>query len=163
MDPSCDVLVVGAGPCGCAAAVTLARGGLNVTLLDRATFPRDKVCGDALSNKALQIVRALGAGDDLDAAPHADVHAALALFPDGSAVRRAYPAAGRIVTRLTLDALLVDAARRAGVTVREGTHARSLVLDGDRVRGVRTDHATLHAAVVIAADGPGSLAWRASG
>jgi flavin-dependent dehydrogenase len=44
-----DVLIVGAGPAGCASAIRLAHAGLQVALLDKATFPRDKICGDALS------------------------------------------------------------------------------------------------------------------
>lgn len=163
MSASRDVLVVGAGPGGCAAAISLAREKLRVTMLDRATFPRDKVCGDALSNSALEILRALGVGDAIDATPHAQVRGALAVFPDGSAIRRDYASPGRIVPRLALDSLLVDAARREGVEVVEGVRARELITEHGRAIGVGTDHGAMHAAAIVAADGPGSIAWRAAG
>ena len=51
---SADVAVVGAGPAGVAAAVTLARAGREVVLIDKATFPRDKCCGDGLTTGALR-------------------------------------------------------------------------------------------------------------
>ena len=54
--PSADVVVVGAGPAGVAAAVTLARAGRDVTLVDKARFPRDKVCGDGLTAGALRLL-----------------------------------------------------------------------------------------------------------
>ena len=56
----CDVLVVGAGPAGSAAAIELARAGLNVVLADQHTFPRDKVCGDALIPDAHAALKRLG-------------------------------------------------------------------------------------------------------
>ena len=159
-----DVLVAGAGPAGCAAAITAARAGLRVLLVDRATFPRPKVCGDALSNRAVALVASLGAGEALDAAPHADVLGALALLPDGTAIERAYGSAmGRIVGRLDLDALLVDAAVRAGVMLREGTSVESLSLERGAVVGARVGGADVRARWVVAADGPGSVARAALG
>lgn len=160
MEPVRDVVVVGAGPAGCAAGVVLARAGLRVAVVDRARFPRDKVCGDALSNQAVAIVRAMGAGAALDATPHAEVRGALALFPDGSAVRRDYTAFGRIVPRLALDALLVDALRASGAEVLEGVDVREATVTAGRVTGVRTATGELPARAVVAADGPGSIAWR---
>lgn len=163
MAPVRDVVIVGAGPAGCAAGVVLARAGMRVTVLDRARFPRDKVCGDALSNKAVALVRAMGAGDALDATPHASVRGALAILPDGAAIRRDYAAEGRVVPRLALDALLVDALKRAGAEVIEGANVRDVLREGARVTGVRTDTETFDARAVIAADGPGSIAWRVMG
>jgi flavin-dependent dehydrogenase len=55
-----DVVVVGAGPGGAAAAIVLARGGRQVTLVDRARFPRDKTCGDGLTVAALRWLERLG-------------------------------------------------------------------------------------------------------
>src|ERR1700729_3855000 len=55
-----DVAVVGAGPAGAAAAITLTRLGRTVTLIDKATFPRDKCCGDGLTTAALRRVQDLG-------------------------------------------------------------------------------------------------------
>ena len=159
---SFDVLVVGAGPAGCAAAVTTARAGLRVLLVDRAKFPRPKVCGDALSNRAVSIVEAMGAGAALRAAPHADVRGALAMLPDGTAIPRDYGAAmGMIVGRLDLDALLVRAATDAGAQLREETAVDDLVVEGGAVVGAMTGGREIRARAVIAADGPGSVAHRA--
>src|SRR5919201_1588697 len=66
----CDVVVVGAGPGGSAAAFFLARAGLDVLLLDRATFPRDKTCGDGLTPQATAIADEMGALDELLASGH---------------------------------------------------------------------------------------------
>ena len=58
--PQCDVLIVGTGPAGCAAAITARRLGLEVIALDRATFPRDKCCGDGRTTLALRELDSLG-------------------------------------------------------------------------------------------------------
>src|SRR3970040_2450024 len=83
-----DVLVIGAGPAGCAAAIEALRSGARVTLLDRARFPRQKPCGDALSNRAVRIVGELGA--ELGQVPSAVVRRSAAIFPDASRVERGY-------------------------------------------------------------------------
>ena len=57
---SCEVLVVGAGPAGCAAAITAQQLGLKVVVVDKATFPRDKCCGDGLTTLALRELERLG-------------------------------------------------------------------------------------------------------
>ena len=66
----CDALVVGAGPAGSAAALALARRGFRVVLIDRRTFPRDKICGDALIPDALQAIAHLGLRDQLRPLAH---------------------------------------------------------------------------------------------
>ena len=60
-----DVAIVGAGPGGSAAAYYLAKGGLDVLLLDKFNFPRDKTCGDALTPRALRVLDEMGILDDL--------------------------------------------------------------------------------------------------
>ncbi|MES1163743.1 MAG: FAD-dependent oxidoreductase, partial [Rhizobacter sp.] len=62
---SCDVLVIGAGPAGSAAAITLARAGLDVVLVDQHVFPRDKICGDGLIPDAHNALRKLGVLDEV--------------------------------------------------------------------------------------------------
>ena len=59
-DNNADVIVVGAGPAGSTAATYLARSGVDVLLLEKATFPRDKVCGDGLTPRGVKQVLALG-------------------------------------------------------------------------------------------------------
>ena len=165
MPAPCDVLVIGAGPAGCAAAIAATRAGARVRVLDRAVFPRDKTCGDAVSNRAAAIVDDLvGSAHALARIPHAVVRGAVAVLPDGRRIGRDFgDDPGYIVPRLHLDDLLRRALERSGAELQQGRMVRRLITRGDRVVAAETDDETLEATVVIAADGPGSVAWSALG
>jgi geranylgeranyl reductase family protein len=160
-----DLIVVGAGPAGAAAGVTAARAGARVLVVDRATFPRPKTCGDALSNRGAEVVdRLVGAPRSVEQIPHAVVHGAVAVFPDGTRVRRGFGGHdGYIVPRNTFDALLRNQLEGAGAEVREGAKVERLLHNGTDVVGALVDGERIFARAVIAADGPGSVGWRALG
>lgn len=107
----CDVLVVGAGPAGSAAAARLAAAGLDVVLVDAHAFPRDKVCGDALLPDAHRALERLGVLDQVMARAHPVSHVAV-IAPLGG--RLEVPARIAVLPRRELDLLLVEAAVRAG-------------------------------------------------
>ena len=132
--------------------------------LDRSHFPRQKTCGDAISNSAVTLVEELGAGERLQKAPRAVVRGAVAIFPDGSRVERSYGARpGLIVERFEFDRLLRDQLQNEGAEINEGIQVRRLVQERGRVVGAEADGASFRADAVIAADGPGSVAWSALG
>jgi menaquinone-9 beta-reductase len=119
---SCDVLVVGAGPAGTAAAIELVRGSRSVLVVDRAVFPRDKCCGDGLTTLALRELEHLGF-DPGSVRDWFDVDSAWLRSPSGREVRVPLPNSGRfaaIAPRLQLDDSLVALARAAGADVRDG-------------------------------------------
>jgi geranylgeranyl reductase family protein len=163
-----QVLIIGAGPAGCAAGITLARAGVDVCVVDRASFPRPKICGDALSNRAVALARSLGAGSRLDRDAHALVRRAAAVFPGDVRVVREYPEPGWIVPRLTLDDALREALESSGAKLQQRVQVRALELRGDRVDRVDRvvgvvdgESFVWRAPIVIAADGPSSVAWTA--
>lgn len=105
-----DAIVVGAGPAGAHLAYLLARSGRHVALLDKARFPRDKVCGGGLSRKALALL-----DFDITRIAHRWVSGAFLTFQNRSAVVKDLGyAAGCMVLRRELDQALLDRACRAG-------------------------------------------------
>ena len=86
-----DVLIVGAGPAGSTCAMFLAKKGVKVLLLDRASFPRDKTCGDAISGKSARVLKELGLDKDLEKRDHAKIYGVLLSSPNGSMVEIPIP------------------------------------------------------------------------
>jgi geranylgeranyl reductase family protein len=111
LPPECDVLVVGAGPAGSSAALTLARAGLHVVLVDQHVFPRDKVCGDGLIPDAHNALRKLGVLDAVMAQAQASSHVGC-IGPRGGRVD--VPGVLAVLPRKQLDHILCGAAVAAG-------------------------------------------------
>ena len=150
-----DVIVVGGGPSGAIAATTLARGGAEVALVEKAAFPRDKACGDVVGPRGVRLLEDLGISIPF-ACPVGEIEV---LGPAGRRVRLpcgeglTYPGHGISVTRRRFDALLYDAALRAGATP---VHAQALepLRAGGRIDGYRLNSGCdLRADLVIGADG----------
>jgi len=173
-----DVLIVGGGPAGAATAWFLARSGAQVTILDRARFPRDKPCAEYLSPQASRILEAMGALALVENAGAAKLGGMLVRAPNGEHIRGDFAAEhgfsgfrdrGLAIRRRVLDALLLERARAAGVEVLEHTRVTDLVRDvTGRTIGVRTlspDGAAsdVRARLTIGADGLRSVIARSLG
>ena len=152
-----DVLIVGAGPAGAVAAIVLARAGLSVQLLDRAQFPRDKLCGDTINPGALSILDRLGLGIEVRRRS-LPVTGMTVTGPGGASVSADYGnhLRGAAILRRDLDQMLVDAAIAAGADFVPGVRVRAPVISAGTVIGVRAGTDRVHefrARVTIAADG----------
>jgi geranylgeranyl reductase family protein len=172
-----DAIVVGAGPAGSATALRLARAGRRVLLLDRARFPRDKPCSEYASPEAVRQLAALGVLDAVEAHGTTALTGSSVTGARGGGITGRFDAAGGApfrptglaLPRLLLDAALVDAARDAGVTVREGARVRHLARDRDGMMTVTLGHEggghpeMLTARVIVGADGLRSTMARAAG
>ena len=140
-----DAVVVGAGPAGAGTAILLAGEGLSVVLLDRARFPRDKICGEYLSPEGSRILDRLGVLARVEARGARPLRGMRILGPDGTQIVGDYPSddarpndrpRALAVRRRVLDAALVERAREVGVSVREGMRVIDLLREGPRVTGV---------------------------
>jgi geranylgeranyl reductase family protein len=151
-----DVVVIGGGPAGSAAAISLARAGRDVTLVDRARFPRDKVCGDGITTGALRLLEHLGLQPGR-VASWQRVDDVVVRGPAGPEVTFPLPRSrgtyAAVARRADLDAALLDDARVAGVKVLDG-HACAGAQEHDDHVAIRVDGVgELDAAYAVAADG----------
>ena len=179
-DDDADVIVVGAGPSGSTAAYYLAQAGLNVLLIEKSRFPRDKVCGDGLTPRAVKSLVAMG----VDVSEEAGWlrNRGLRVIAGGLRLElewpelSSWPGYGLVRPRASLDEQLARRAQAAGAKLLEGTTVTGPVLDDHgRIVGVETSaetddkskprsrsnnsersagsSATYRARVVVAADG----------
>jgi flavin-dependent dehydrogenase len=155
----CDVLVVGAGPGGSAAAISMAKRGFDVVLADRATFPRDKACGEFVNPAACELIEETFdvRRAELGGRPIANVRLELRQPP---ALEIPMSSPGISVPRMHLDKLLLDRCRSVGVEVLEGHSVRSLS-HGNRI--VASGPSDIEAEILIAADGAHSAIARQEG
>ena len=155
-----DVIVVGAGPGGSATAYHLAQAGLSVLLLEKTAFPREKVCGDGLTPRAVKSLISMG----VDVSESAGWIRNKGLRIYGGGVRleipwpelASFPNFGLVRPRLDLDHILVQQAVKAGAQLHESTTVTAPLIDErtDRVIGVQTkDGRTFRAPLTVAADG----------
>jgi geranylgeranyl reductase family protein len=160
-----DVAIVGAGPAGAAAAIELARAGLEVVVLDRATFPRDKCCGDGLTTGALRSLEDLGLRPET-VPSWSPVDSCWIRSPSGRVAAFPFPAGGQfaaVARRADLDGALVELARAAGADVREGRAFRALTWSDQGVTVAAEGGGDLAARYVVGADGVWSPVRKAVG
>jgi menaquinone-9 beta-reductase len=173
-----DVLVVGGGPAGSAAAYWLAEAGHDVLLVERKTFPREKTCGDGLTPRAVHQLREMGLEDAIARDHHR--FGGLRTIAHGLTLELAwpdhpvYPPYGYVVRRRDLDQLVAENAVKAGATLWQGAEATEPLFDASRPGAGRLDGAVIkrkdsdgpeevRARYVVVADGSNSRFGRALG
>ncbi|MCD6022848.1 MAG: geranylgeranyl reductase [Actinomycetia bacterium] len=162
-----DVLIVGAGPGGSAAAYHLARHGIDVLAVDKATFPREKVCGDGLTPRSVGAIERMGVDTSdpgFERVVGLRVHSKDVTIDLPWPELETWPNYGLVMPRLGFDHLLLERAKKAGARVLEGTDARLPLMHDGWVVGAETVPAAdpetepteIHARFTIAADGAAS-------
>jgi menaquinone-9 beta-reductase len=150
-----DVAIVGAGPAGASAATLLARAGRSVLLIDKATFPRDKCCGDGLTAGALRRLESLGL-DPANIPSWEWVDDVMLVGPKGRQITFPLPRAqghfSAVATRADLDSALVDLAVSAGAIPRFGVSVTAAVQQRSCVM-LTVGDTLVSAQHVLAADG----------
>lgn len=167
-----DVLVIGAGPAGAAAAFWCASRGHAVTVVERKHFPRDKTCGDGLTPRAVRQLHDLGLAERLRDFQR---HDGLRSIAHGTTLELAWPEHpelpdfGYVVRRRELDQMVAEQAVKAGATLRPGIEATAPLVEHGLVRGAvvkdkdRGTTEAVRARYVVVADGANSRFGRALG
>ncbi|HJP15666.1 MAG TPA: geranylgeranyl reductase family protein [Acidimicrobiales bacterium] len=151
-----DVAIIGGGPAGSATAITLAKSGRSVAVFDKATFPRDKCCGDGLTTLALRL------GENLGLVPSKirewkNVDEATLHWEGGRSVSCALPSGSglyaAVVPRLYYDQALLDIAQTHGASVYQGHALKSITVESEKATMFIEGLGVVEANNVVAADG----------
>ncbi|MDO7886880.1 NAD(P)/FAD-dependent oxidoreductase [Hymenobacter cheonanensis] len=162
--PAYDVAIVGAGPAGTACALALRGSGLRVALLDKATFPRDKVCGDAVPGHALKALRQLDPAytDALwQLQPRDDVRRSRLVAPSGGSFYMHWKLPTFNSPRLSFDAALLALVRQHTATeVLESAALKTIAITADCAHLHLADGREIRAGLVVGCDGANSVVGR---
>ncbi|WP_276369350.1 geranylgeranyl reductase family protein [Chryseolinea sp. H1M3-3] len=165
MENKFDVIIAGAGPAGTATAIVLGKAGLSVALLDKATFPRDKTCGDALSVDVINQLKVLTPSvfDNFqDLSPKTSSYGVQIFAPDGRHVDIPFiykkeKRCGYICTRWNFDNFLVQQLREfSSVKFYQNCEVTGIQKDQNKIQ-LNTTHGYFSAPIVVGADGAHSV------
>jgi len=170
-----DAIIVGAGPAGSSAAIYCNKLGLNTLLLDKSIFPRDKICGDALSGKSVKILEELDLLQDLDKLDGAIVNRIIFGNPNHSecelhlnkSLNKRHISHGFVIPRKIFDNYLFKKASDVSNVV-SGFNVKDLIYNKSQVVGVKGksingEQKKYFGNIVLGADGPYSIVSRKSG
>ena len=160
-----DVIVLGGGPAGSVAAMFLAKAGKRVCLIEKANFPRDKICGDAQGRKAAGIMRKLGIYEEYEKLPGQKIYGITLSSPNGTQIEvdvedRKNPAPGYVHKRIVFDEFLFKNAVKL-VTELKNVVAKDVIVEDGCVKGLVIDNnghkEEVRSKILIAADGATSI------
>ncbi len=155
------VTIIGAGPAGCVAAALLARGGVEVTLVEQHRFPRDKVCGECLSAMGIETLTRAKLNDVIQRLGPSRMSRAVVVSPDGFESSLQLPAEMWGISRQAMDNALLAAARGSGVWIVQPARCEGIERNGRVTARVRKlDDNAMHVIEtdwLIVADGKGAL------
>ena len=168
-----DIIIVGAGPAGSAASLYASKHGLKILLVDKESFPRDKICGDALSGKSVAVLRELNLLEKTQNLPGAHIQSIVFSSPDHTSFRldltktsiKNIPK-GFVIRRKNFDAFLFNEAKRRVTTTLENFTVTDLILEDGYVRGIKgnekgnNEELYFHSNLVFGADGYKSIIAR---
>lgn len=167
-----DVIIVGGGPAGSTAAMYLTRAGKNVALVDKASFPRDKTCGDAQGRRAANIMKELGIYDEYVNLPGQKIYGLTLSSPNGTQVHmdvadRNGPAPGYVHKRAVYDNFLYQNALKMGAK-KKSLQIKDVIVEDGFAKGVtgtneKGETEELVAKLVLGADGALSVVARKFG
>lgn len=168
-----DIIIVGAGPAGTTAAIYAAKLGLKTLLLEKETFPRDKICGDALSGKSIGILREMDLLDQVQKLPGADIQVITFSSPNhdsfnidmrDTGIKDAVK--GFVIRREIFDQFMHEQAIKSDIDHIEGFAVSEILSENGLITGVRGKHkesgkvAEFKGRIILGADGYNSIVAR---
>lgn len=165
-----DVIVVGAGPGGCSTAYNLSRYKYDVLLVDKASFPRDKICGDSILPRSLQVLNRMGLLEKIEQNNFRKNTGVIMSSPNYNMIRGDIPKVDEmhdylyVIPRRIFDNILLDHVKDTGARTLEGFCVDGLIFEEGRVAGIKgPEGLEVRSKVVVGADGVHSKVAQSAG